>query len=163
LYNYLACEVRYIAYYLRNRTVRKGFNKTPKELFTRRKPLGEYLRVFRCLAYITIPPQLRDNKLGDATEKSIFVSYETSTRQYRVYTPKTRTIRVVSSVRFDETTKGGLILSETGHNERYTLPFKDTESIFELANVGSIEPNNERNDNNNRTNRNNNDSPNGSN
>jgi hypothetical protein len=129
---YLWGEAVYTACYLRNRTIREGFSKTPEELFTGRKPLGAHLRVFGCLAYITVPEHRRTDKLGAIAEKAIFVGYETSSRQYRVYIPKEKTIRVTSSIRFDETTKGGDILAGTEPNDQYELPAPSTESVFEL-------------------------------
>jgi hypothetical protein len=59
---------------------------TPKEAFTRKRPKIDHLRVFRCLAYVLKPHELRI-KLDSNSAKAAFVGYKESTCQYRVYNP----------------------------------------------------------------------------
>jgi hypothetical protein len=72
------------ACYIRNRLPIGPGKITLEQAFTR-KLLGiNNLRVFGCLAYVLKPYELR-LKLDPNSTKTIFVGYEESTRQYRVY------------------------------------------------------------------------------
>jgi hypothetical protein len=72
------------ACYIRNR-LPIGLGKiTLEEAFTRKKPNINNLWVFRCLAYVLKPRELRI-KLDPNLSKTALVGYEESTRQYRVY------------------------------------------------------------------------------
>jgi hypothetical protein len=124
------------ACYLRNRTPRKNEKKTPEELFTGTKPSGQHLRVFGCLAYTFIPKEKRD-KLDDTVYSGVFVGYSESTKQYRILNPRTKAIKLATSVRFFEDKRGGDIFypTTTDPTERVpieTIPIKDEETEFDL-------------------------------
>ncbi len=59
-------------------------SKSPYEIFTKEKLSVSHLKVFRCLAYAYDPKETHP-KLDPNLIKSIFVGYEATTHQYRVY------------------------------------------------------------------------------
>ncbi len=87
------------ANYLRNRLPIGPDNITPEEAFTKEKPSIRHLRVFGCLAYAYTPAETRQ-KLDPNSVKTVFVGYEETTRQYRVYDPKKDKIIRSSNVEF---------------------------------------------------------------
>ena len=91
-----------VAAHIHNRSPRKGLDwKTPHELFHGRTPDVSYLRVFGCRAWVYTPKDQR--KKWDAnSQPMIFVGYETGSKAYRLWNPKTRSIVVSASVRFNE-------------------------------------------------------------
>jgi hypothetical protein len=138
---YLWGEAIATACYLRNRTPRKGEEKTPEELFTGTKPSGRHLRVFGCLAYILIPREQRDSKLDNTAYTGIFIGYSPSTKQYRVFDPRTKAIKLATSVRFDEGKRGGEVFYPTGLNEQVpieTVPTTPEEIEFDLDEEGTV-------------------------
>jgi hypothetical protein len=50
-------------------------------------------------------------KLDLTSIRGIFAGYTPTTRQYRVYDPKKRTVERYSTVRFDEKQKGGILIN----------------------------------------------------
>ena len=61
------------------------------------------------MAYAHIPAEKR-TKLEARAEQTIFVGYEPTSKQYRLYNPITKRLFVSSSVRFDENRPGGNLL-----------------------------------------------------
>lgn len=54
------------------------------------------------IAYAHGPDQKR-KKLDDKGEKCIFISYDTSSKEYRLYNPLTKKVIIARDVEFDET------------------------------------------------------------
>ena len=52
-------------------------NKTPEEVFSRKKPEVNHLRIFSCLVYIHIPKEKR-TKLDPSGKKGKFLGYSES-------------------------------------------------------------------------------------
>ncbi|KXL42689.1 MAG: hypothetical protein FE78DRAFT_153912 [Acidomyces sp. 'richmondensis'] len=48
-------EAVYTACYLKNLTLQNSKIKSPEEIWTGKKPSGKHLRVFGCIAYLTVP------------------------------------------------------------------------------------------------------------
>jgi hypothetical protein len=103
-------EAVYTACYLRNLTPQNKESMSPEEIWTGKKLSGKHLRVFGCVAYPTIPKERRVDKLDNTAIKGVFVGYERSIKHYRIYDPITKSIRLYTSVRFDENSKGGSLL-----------------------------------------------------
>lgn len=120
-------EAVYTACYLKNITPVRGTDKTPEELWTGRKPTGGHLRVFGCVAYPFVPHEKRD-KLDNTAFKGVFVGYSLSAKQYRIWNPTTNAVRLYSSVRFDESAKGGLLGTAI---ESYKLGERTQDSVFD--------------------------------
>jgi transposase InsO family protein len=91
------------AAHIHNRSPRRGLGwKTPHELLRGRTPDISYLRVFGCRAWVYTPKDQR--KKWDAnSQPMIFVGYEPGSKSYRLWNPRTRSIVISASVRFDET------------------------------------------------------------
>ena len=106
-------EAAHTANYIYNRTPRQydGHHYTPEEIWTGTKPDLEHLRVFGCVAYAQLAQEQR-KKLDDTSIQGIFVGYTPTYRQYRVYDPVKNVVGRYSTVRFDETTMGGVIYSQ---------------------------------------------------
>jgi hypothetical protein len=61
-------------------------NKTPKEVFTGKKPEVNHLRIFGCPMYIHVPKEKR-TKLEPSGKKGTFVGYNETSKAYRIYIP----------------------------------------------------------------------------
>ena len=119
--------------YLRNRTSSgpevKGqtYRMTPEEAWTGRKPEIGHLRVWRCkcFAYVhqgDLRKDDRHDKLRDRGRVGIFVGYEKTPSQWRVFIPDLgRTIRS-ASIRWSENVKGGSIALKKAKPERDERP-----------------------------------------
>ena len=104
-------EAAYTACYLHNRTARHYGDRTstPEEMWTGTKPSLDHLQVFGCVAYAQLAKEQR-GKLDPTSIRGIFVGYTPTSRQYRVYDPKTKMVGRCSTVHFDEETSGGTLL-----------------------------------------------------
>ena len=76
-------------------------NKTPKEVFSGKKPEVIHLRIFSCPVYIHIPKEKRI-KLDPSGKKGIFVGYFESSKAYIIYFPGYKKIDISRDVTFDE-------------------------------------------------------------
>ncbi|CAB3985451.1 Retrovirus-related Pol poly from transposon TNT 1-94 [Paramuricea clavata] len=76
-------------------------NITPYECFNGKKPVMSNFKVFGCKAYMHVPKETR-KKWDSKTKKCIFVGYSISSKGYRRYDPKTRTLHISRDVLFDE-------------------------------------------------------------
>ncbi|CAL8162045.1 unnamed protein product [Prunus armeniaca] len=90
------------ACYISNRVfVRSGTNQTPYEIWKGKKPNVSYFKVFGSTCYI-----LRDRehlaKFESKCDKGIFLGYSTSSRAYRVYNCRSRTIIESINVTIDD-------------------------------------------------------------
>ena len=87
LYMHLWEEAARTMVYVHNRTPHRVLeNKTPKEVFSGKKPEVSHLRIFGCLVYIHIPKE-KITKLDPSRKKGIFVGYSESSKAYRIYFP----------------------------------------------------------------------------
>jgi hypothetical protein len=76
-------------------------NKTPEEVFTRKKPEVRYLRIFFCPVFIHSPKEKR-TKLEPSGKKGTFVGYSETLKDYIIYIPGQRQIDISWDVTFDE-------------------------------------------------------------
>jgi transposase InsO family protein len=75
--------------------------KTPKEMFTGKKPEVSHLKIFGCPVFIHIPKEKR-NKLDPSGKKGIFVGYCEVSKAFRIYIPGQHHIEISKDVTFDE-------------------------------------------------------------
>ena len=75
--------------------------KTPEEVFTKKKPAVDHMRIFGTTMYVHVPKEKRA-KLEPSGKKGIFVGYSDCSKAYRVYIPGQRYIEVSRDVIFDE-------------------------------------------------------------
>ena len=108
-------EAAHTACYLGNRTPRQydGAVSTPEEIWTGTKPDLGHLRTFGCVAYAQLAKEQR-GKLDPTSMRGVFIGYTPTSRQYRIYDPKTGGVGRYSTVRFDETRKGGTLITGQG-------------------------------------------------
>jgi transposase InsO family protein len=90
------------AAYLHNRAPCKSLGwKTPYELLNGRTPDVSYLRVFGCRAWAHTPED-RQTEWDANSQPMVFVGYEPDSKAYRFWNPRTGSIVVSVSARFDE-------------------------------------------------------------
>ena len=89
------------ASFIRNRSPVAGKDKTPWELFFKKKPNVANLRSFGARAYAHLPQQLR-TKLESHSEAGRLVGYQPNSKGYRLYLDTGR-IRIAGDVIFEET------------------------------------------------------------
>jgi hypothetical protein len=88
--------------YVQNRSPHKILgNKTPEEVFTRKKPEVSHLRIFGCPVYIHVPKEKR-MKLEPSGKKGTFVGYSETSKAYKIYILRQRQIEISWDVTFDE-------------------------------------------------------------
>ena len=75
--------------------------KTPKEVFTGKKPVVDHMRIFGTPVYIHVPKEKRA-KPETSRKKGIFVGYNESSKSYCIYVPRQRYIEVSKDVIFHE-------------------------------------------------------------
>jgi hypothetical protein len=75
--------------------------KTPKEMFTKKKPEVSHLKIFGYPVFIHIPKEKR-NKLDPSGKKGIFVGYSEVSKAFRIYIPGHNHIEINRDVTFDE-------------------------------------------------------------
>jgi hypothetical protein len=132
------------ANYLRNRLLIRPNSKSPHEAFTKEKPSVSHLRVFGCLAYAYQAKETR-LKLDPNSVKTVFVGYEATTRQYRVYDPVKNKLIRSSNVMFFENERlrfnwpDGNQLG--GELDEPFDPFEALETLAKAPAKPSLEPN----------------------
>jgi hypothetical protein len=76
--------------YLVNRSPSSTLDdKTPYEVWTRKKPSLEHLRVFGCDAYVHVPKENR-SKMDNKSEKCIFIGYKDGVKGYKLWNLETK-------------------------------------------------------------------------
>ncbi|UYV61249.1 hypothetical protein LAZ67_1004106 [Cordylochernes scorpioides] len=85
-------------------------NRTPEELFTRKKPTIKHLKVFGCRAEYWIP-KFKRYKFEKITKSGIFVGYSNKRKAFRICDPKNYAITETRDVSFIEKEKGAELLS----------------------------------------------------
>lgn len=99
---YLWAEAVNTAVYILNRTpTTQAPNSTPHELWTGKSASLNHLKIFGSEAYMHVPDKLR-KKLEPKSKKMIFVGYEKESKNYRLFDPLTKRIKVSRDVIFNE-------------------------------------------------------------
>jgi hypothetical protein len=76
--------------YLVNRSPSSALeDKNPHDVWYRKKPSLQHLRVFGCDAYVYVPKENR-SKLDKMAEKCIFIGYKYGVKGYRLWNPETK-------------------------------------------------------------------------
>ena len=100
-------EALLTACYILNRVPSKRSNKTPYELWKRRTPKLDYLRIWGCRAVVRLP-ESKKRKLGDKGIECIFLGYAQNSKAYRFIVMEPNDLISVSTIiesrdaRFDE-------------------------------------------------------------
>jgi hypothetical protein len=73
--------------YLVNQLLSSGFDeKTPREVWTSKKPSLTHLKVFGCDACVHVPKENR-SKLDKKVKKCIFIGYKYGLKGYELWNP----------------------------------------------------------------------------
>ena len=95
-------EAEDTACYLVNRSPSSAMeDKTPKDVWTNKKPSLSHLRVFGCDVYVHVPKQKR-TKLDIKYEKCIFIGYKDGLKGYKLWNPVTQKVVYNRDVVFRE-------------------------------------------------------------
>jgi hypothetical protein len=88
--------------YVQNRLSHSALGfKTPKEMFTEKKPEVSHLKIFGCPVIVHIPKEKR-TKLEPSGKKGICVGYCEVSKAFRIYIPGYHHIEINRDVTFDE-------------------------------------------------------------
>ncbi|UYV60287.1 hypothetical protein LAZ67_1000726 [Cordylochernes scorpioides] len=118
------------ANYILNRSATKQTpGTTPYELFFGTKPNVANYKIFGCNAYMHIPKENR-KKWDNKSIKLMFLGYENTSKNFRLWDWKTRKIRISKDVTFDEKT--------TLHSDREST--KPKEIIFQINSAPDESP-----------------------
>ncbi|UYV62853.1 hypothetical protein LAZ67_2002154 [Cordylochernes scorpioides] len=102
---------------------------TPYELFFGTKPNVANYKIFGCNAYMHIPKENR-KKWDNKSIKLMFLGYENTSKNFRLWDWKTRKIRISKDVTFDE--------KPTPHSDREST--KPKEIIFQINSAPDESP-----------------------
>ena len=80
-------------------------NKTPKEVFSGKKPEVNHLRIFGCPVYIHIPREKR-TKIDPSGKKGIFVGYSEYSNAYKIYFLGFKKINIFPRIQEDRHQQG---------------------------------------------------------
>ena len=106
-----------------------GTKKTAYEIWNGKKPRVKYFRVFRSKCYILND---RENlgKFDAKSDKGIFLGYSTTSRAYRVFNKRTKTVMESINVKIDNVlTKVEMI------NDREGLSIKEPDVEVEALDI----------------------------
>ncbi|UYV81527.1 hypothetical protein LAZ67_20001435, partial [Cordylochernes scorpioides] len=118
------------ATYILNRSATKQTpGTTPYELFFGTKPNVANYKIFGCNAYMHIPKENR-KKWDNKSIKLMFLGYENTSKNFRLWDWKTRKIRISKDVTFDE--------KATPHSDREST--KPKEIIFHINSAPDESP-----------------------
>lgn len=100
--NYLWGEsVRHTTYLINRVATRVLVDRTPYEVYKKRKPSVTHLKVFGCVCFAKVDtPHLK--KLDDRSKELVHLGTEPGSKAYRLYDPNHRKIIVSRDVKFDE-------------------------------------------------------------
>jgi hypothetical protein len=99
---HLWAEVARTTVYVQNRLSHSALGfKTPKEMFTRKKPKVNHLKIFGCPVFVHIPKENR-TKMDPSGKKGIFVGYCEVSKAFRIYISGYHHIEISRDVTFDE-------------------------------------------------------------
>jgi transposase InsO family protein len=76
-------------------------NKTPYEIWFKKKPDIGHIRVWGCIAYVHVQKEKRSS-LGSHMEKCIFIGYPEGYKGWRFYNPITKKVIISERAEFDE-------------------------------------------------------------
>lgn len=113
----------------------KGLQKSPEEIWSKKKPDLLMLRVFGCRAFAQVPAAKR-KKLDDKSIECIFIGYATNAKAYRLYNNNTNSVITSRNVILLESSGPVKVNnSEIDKSNRFCLQYSEDEQ----SEVGSCE------------------------
>ena len=106
-------EALLTANYLRNRSPVSHSSVTPFEAFFGVKPSVSHLRVWGCVVSVKSPSVEVPTKLHPVSTRGIFVGYEATSANFRVYLPTKRKVVISPDVRFFESLAGSTLTASS--------------------------------------------------
>jgi hypothetical protein len=112
------------AVYLLNRSPTRAVEgMTPFETWYGKKPGMAHLRTFGCVVHVkNTKPHMK--KLDDRSTRMIFVGYESGSKAYRAYDPRTSRVHVTRDVVFDELAQWSWSEEDGAQGENRSEPFE---------------------------------------
>ncbi len=108
------------ANYLRNRSPVAGSSHVPLHHFSKSKPSVSHLRVFGCPVAVKIPKP--DSKVSPYSTSGVFLGYDLSHSNYRVYLPLSNRVVTTADVKFYENSTAVPPDPDSPESETVTLP-----------------------------------------
>jgi hypothetical protein len=97
--------------------------ETPERRYIMQKPDVSFLRVFGCFSYLHVPKKNR-SKLESKTQKCLIMGYDSNSKAYWVYEPKSQKILTTRDVVFGESKLGNSFLTDTEVPDTIEFPFE---------------------------------------
>lgn len=98
----LWAEAALTATYTRNRSATTNQALTPYEAFFGMQPSVDHLRVFGSTAYVHVPEDKRQGKLGPRSTPGVMVGYQRGSKAWRIWQPDTQDFIITRDAIFDE-------------------------------------------------------------
>ena len=87
------------AVYILNRVLSKSVELTPHEMWDKRKPIFSFMKIWDCPTYVK---RIESDKLGDKSDRCLFVGYLKDIRGYYIYNPSEQKVFVLKHTTFLE-------------------------------------------------------------
>ena len=122
--------------------IRPLLRKTPYELYKGRKPNLSYFRIFGCKCFVLNNGKEHLGKFDPQADEGIFLGYSQTSKAYRIYNKRTKTIEESVHVKFDESFTENLnktpskvddILDEVVESEPLEQPIADPPTRSDLV------------------------------
>ncbi len=108
---HLWAEATRTTVYVQNKVSHSALEfKTPKEVFSRKKPEVSHLKIFGCPVFIHIPEDKR-TKLDASGKQRLYVGYCEVSKAFRIYIPRFHRTKISRDVDYDD----GVGLNEILH------------------------------------------------
>lgn len=144
--NELWAEAVSTAVYILNRAlpVKQNENVSPFEKWFGQKPKVQHCKIFGCVAYVSIPSQFR-KKWDPKSKKLLFVGFEGQSKNFRLWDPVKRRIRISADVSFNEREEFLYTKEDTVNvqlnfgNYNYDTGLQNDKVNEEIADDGNVE------------------------
>ena len=97
--------------------IRPILKKTPYELFNRRKPNINHLRVFDCSCFVLNNGKENLGKFNEKVDHGIFIGYSLNSHAYGIYNKRLMTVEESLHVVFDEVDRKRIQISKNSAEE----------------------------------------------
>lgn len=136
---FLWAEAVSTANFIQNRTITKGANSIPIQLWNNVKPNATHLHIFGTKCFVHIPSEKR-RKLDNTAKEAYFIGYEEGSKAYRLYDKSSHKAIISRDVRFIKTpSHSNEIPCELFKKPNKAVQFEknDTESSIDSSNYAS--------------------------
>ncbi|WVY90631.1 hypothetical protein V8G54_036145 [Vigna mungo] len=124
-------EMSTTMYVLNKCPTKKLKDKVPEEVWSKRKPVVNHLKIFGSVCYKHVP-SVKRSKLEDKSEAMIFVGYH-STGSYKLYNPITKEICISGNVVMNEAKTWNWLDKVNGSKQNVSITFEDEEERLDFG------------------------------